>query len=187
MSNVPTPLSAPDTSRIARSISDQLKNHQDRPSHLTLMNILARSAGFRNFQHMKASHSARVRLDAHAPTENPDYKMVERALQYYDQAGNLSLWPSRRPVQELCLWVLWADFPKGTFMHERAVSAFLDQLHLFGDSALLRRSLVGLGVVDRKIDGTDYHRLEKRPPADALELIRRVKSRRSKRARQETE
>lgn len=180
MSNVPTPLSAPDISRFARSISEQLKEHQDGPSHLTLMNILARAAGFRNYQHIKASHAARKRIDATIASGNPDYQLVERALQHFDQAGCMSRWPTRRPLQELCLWTLWANFPKGTKMHERNVNSLLNQLHLFGDSALLRRSLVSFGLVNRKIDGSDYHRQEKRPPDEALEVIRRVKKRRKK-------
>ena len=180
MSNEPIPLSAPDITRFARSISQQLKDGEGLPSHLSLLNILARATGFQNYQHMKAAHSARRRLEAAVTPESADYRLIERTLQHFDESGRLMRWPSRRPVQELCLWVLWSDLPSEMHLHERNVNAILNDAHLFGDPALLRRSLVGMELVNRNLDGSDYQRQEKRPPIEAPEVVRTVRASRTK-------
>ncbi|WP_166416755.1 DUF2087 domain-containing protein [Cochlodiniinecator piscidefendens] len=177
MSKDPISLFAPDISRFARNVSQQLKEHDGPPSHLSLLNMLARGAGFRNYQHMKASHSAQMRLNDEKPDENVDHRLIERCLQHFDD-GKMIRWPSRRPVQELCLWALWSDFPSALSLHEREVNARLNQLHSFGDAPLLRRSLVGLKLLSRNLDGSDYQRQEMRPPADALELIKKITNQR---------
>ena len=47
------PLPVPDLSAFARSLRKELTAAPEVPSHLALMNMLARSAGFRNFQHLR--------------------------------------------------------------------------------------------------------------------------------------
>lgn len=178
MSKKPIPLTAPDISQFARHITRQMKEQGDLPSHLSVMNMLARAAGFRNYQHMKAAHAAHERLDLEAPAQTADYRLVERTLHQFDQQGRLVQWPSRRPVQELCLWTLWSDLPPAMPLHERQVNALLNDAHLFGDPAILRRSMIGLGLVTRNRDGSDYLRQEIRPPVEAREVIRRIKARR---------
>jgi hypothetical protein len=54
MSRTPLPLHAEDISAFARSLGGQLKSCEAAPGHLQLMNMLARSAGYRNFQHLRA-------------------------------------------------------------------------------------------------------------------------------------
>ncbi|MFT4961165.1 MAG: hypothetical protein ACI92Z_002253 [Paracoccaceae bacterium] len=61
-------------------------------------------------------------------------------------------------------------------MHEKQVNMVLNENHLFGDPAILRRSLVGLGLVSRNRDGSDYQRLKNRPFAEAQEVIKRLKA-----------
>lgn len=179
MSKKPVPLTAPDISLFARNIAQQLKGSAELPSHLSLMNMLARAAGFRNYQHMKAAHSAHMRLALEPPpAENADYRLVERTLHQFDKDGCLIRWPSRRPVQELCLWAIWSVLPSAIHLHERKVNALLNEVHLFGDPAILRRSLIGLGLVSRNRDGSDYRRQELRPPVEAQEIIRQVRMRR---------
>lgn len=173
------PLMAPDISRFARQMGQQLRDAPGPPSHLSLINMLARAAGFRNYQHMRAAAAAQARLTSAPVTETTDFRLVERTLQHFDPQGQLVRWPSRRPVQELCLWTLWADLPADRKLHEREVNAVLNRAHLFGDAALLRRSLFGLGLVRRNRDGSDYRRQEKRPPAEAREVIRHVQARRT--------
>ncbi len=46
--------------------------------------------------------------------------------------------------------------------------------HLFGDHAILRRSLCNSGLLARTPDGRVYRRVERRPTADAAALIRRL-------------
>lgn len=178
MSKKPIPLTAPDVSQFARHMTRQLKEQGELPSHLSVMNMLARAAGFRNYQHMKAAHAAHERLAVDAPEETADYRLVERTLNQFDRQGRLVRWPSRRPVQELCLWTFWSEFPPAIHLHERQVNALLNDAHLFGDPAILRRSLIGLGLVTRNRDGSDYLRQEMRPPVEARKVIQRIRARR---------
>ncbi|WP_444429852.1 hypothetical protein ACTTAM_16345 [Rhodobacter capsulatus] len=49
------PLAIADLSQFSRALGAQLAVRPDRaPSHLSLLNMLARAAGFRNFQHLRA-------------------------------------------------------------------------------------------------------------------------------------
>ncbi|MCF4098840.1 DUF2087 domain-containing protein [Maritalea mediterranea] len=172
------PLYAADISQFSRSLAKQLSQDVAVPSHLSLMNMLARAAGFRNFQHMRAAHKSGQKMADSAETAQMDHALVSRCLQHIDAAGEMHRWPSRRRVQENCIWLFWAALPKGEHLHEREVNALLDQVHSFGDAALLRRMMVGLGLLTRNRDGSDYLRVEQKPPAEAVELIRRVKARR---------
>tara|TARA_R110002110_G_scaffold18457_5_gene77314 strand:- start:2418 stop:2972 length:555 start_codon:yes stop_codon:yes gene_type:complete len=178
MSKDPIPLYAPDISQYARSLSRQLLTAGEPPSHLALLNMLAKSGGFRNYQHLRAAHAALGRMEA-AQQDTIDYKLVERTMHQFDAAGRLIRWPARRPVQELGLWVLWSVLPSDRHLHERHVNAHLNAAHLFGDAPLIRRSLLGLDLLTRNQNGSDYMRLERRPPAEAREVIRRVAQRRS--------
>lgn len=179
MSKDPIGLVIADISDFARRLAPQLKNHKDGPSHLSLLNMLARAAGYRNYQHLRALRSARARLTEVPATLDVDFRLVERALHQFDAGGQLVRWPSRRQVQALCLWVMWSRVPAAEHLHERQINAILNAGHLFGDAALLRRSLIGMALVQRNLDGSDYQRLEKRPPDEARELIGRIKERRN--------
>jgi hypothetical protein len=178
MSRQAIPLVAEDISVFARTLAHQLRSAEAPPSHLSVLNMLARAAGFRNFQHLRAAHGAAERLSRPQASAAADHRLVERALFQFDDAGRLRQWPSRRNVQELCLWALWARLPVDATLNERQVSALLRREHLFDDPAILRRSLFGLGLVTRERDGSNYRRLEVRPPAEARELIRLLEPRR---------
>lgn len=172
------PLHVEDLSAFSRALSHQLQEAGEPPSHLTLMNMLARASGFRNFQHLKAAHQANERLTAAPPAAaTADHTLVERAANQFDAEGRLMQWPSRRAVQELCLWALWARLPAGTGLGERAMTDFLDRQHLFGDAALLRRELFDFRLVTRNTDGSDYRRTEKPPTPEARALIRHLGTR----------
>lgn len=54
-------LRIPDLSDFARSLA---REFEDPPGHLTLLNKLARAAGFRNFQHLRASQKSGEALSA---------------------------------------------------------------------------------------------------------------------------
>lgn len=172
--NLPLPVA--DLSRFTRALARQLT--AEPPSHLSLMNMLARAAGFRNLQHLRAARTAEARLAAPAPPpETVDHALVIRALAQFDAAGRLAQWPARRAVQVLCLWAVWAHLPTETSMTERQISAALNALHGFGDAAILRRDMVALGLLRRNADGSDYRRLESRPPPEARALIGHLSSR----------
>lgn len=173
------PLAIADLSQFSRALGAQLAARPDKaPSHLSLMNMLARAAGFRNFQHLRAGAEPETALPSPpaAPPETPpapvDLRRIAKVAGYFDAEGRLSRWPSKRAQQILCLWALWARLPAATPMSEREIGERLKALHLFGDPAILRRELVDLGLFRRDRDGSNYLRLEQAPPAEARLLIR---------------
>ena len=171
MSKDPTPLFAEDISAFSKSLRAQLLSTDSPPGHVALMNMLARAAGFQNLQHMQANAAAERRLQRSDPVETVDHRRVERALRLFDETGRLTVWPSKRAVQDLCLWVFWAALPAEDVLHERQVNDLLERLHLFGDAAILRRTLASTGFVTRNADGSDYRRIEQRPPPEARALL----------------
>ncbi len=175
------PLHTDDLSRFARALADELGDTA--PSHLSLMNMLARSAGFRNYQHLRADAKARDRLDQPSPPEPVvDHKRVERALNHFDDKGILVRWPTRNAVQKLVVWAFWADLPVGEPVSEAWVNDRFSAGHRFDDPATIRRMLVGLGRVERERDGSAYTRVDGPLSPEAEQLIRRVRERRARTA-----
>lgn len=163
------PLMAEDISDFTKALSRQLG--EAAPSHLTLMNMLARAAGFENVQHMRATHAAGVRLGREVPAI--DAGLVERTAARFDDQGRLTDWPAKRAVQTLALWALWARLPK-TPLTEREISAHLNGLHSFQDAATLRRTMLGNGMLTRTTDGSVYARTGT-PPPELPALMKRLK------------
>lgn len=159
---------APDISALARTLRNDLTGREQPPGHVELLNLLARAAGFRNFQHLRADAQARRRLEEPAapPARAPDHARCARALRLFDVAGVLQRWPKKRNLQELCLWVLWAQLPAHEVFAEKRMNQLLNQHHGFGDHALLRRELVELGLFRRTPDGREYSRIERAPPPE---------------------
>ena len=178
MSREPVPLVVDDLSAFTKSLSHSLKTASEPPSHLTLMNMLARSAGFRNVQHLKAAHAAGKRLADTPEPKTIDHQLIERTLEQFDAQGRLSQWPAKRSIQDLSLWAFWARLPRGETLSERAVNDLLNEVHLFGDPAILRRSMVTLNMVTRDQACSQYQRIEQRPPANARALIGHLEQRR---------
>ena len=59
------PLAIADLSQFSRALGAQLAARPDKvPSHLSLMNMLARAAGFRNFQHLRAGAEPEAQVPA---------------------------------------------------------------------------------------------------------------------------
>jgi hypothetical protein len=169
MARTPLPFHADDISALAKSLKAQLAAAAHPLGHLQLLNMLARSAGARNFQHFRAEGIIRA---ARAVPPGVDPAKLERLARYFDAEGRLIRWP--RGHAESCLWVLWSRLPARQPMTEREIGERLDLLHRFGDRALLRRALADYRLVQRTKDGREYRRVEIEPPALALALIRRV-------------
>lgn len=159
------PLQIDDLSHFARSLRAGLASP---PSHLEMLGQIARAAGYRNYQHLRASI---------APVPQVDRKRVERALRHFDGQGRLMRFPGRMQMQWLCLWPLWARLPARQEMSERQISARIDALTGFRDAAQLRRSMVEAGLVTRSLDGAVYLRREQAPPPEARALISAVSAR----------
>ena len=175
----PLPLHAYDLTTFVRALSNQLGDES--PKHLSLMNMVARAAGFQNVQHMRSAHAAAQRLKQLADAPPADARVVERALHQFDSWGRLRQWPSRRNVQTLALWALWARLPADQSLSEREVNENLNEEHVFADPATLRRTMVSCGLLSRRNDGTNYRRIEQKPTAEAKALIRELGVRRQAR------
>jgi hypothetical protein len=158
----------PDLSAFAKALRVQIAKAAASPSHVEMLNMLARSAGFRNYQHLKA-----VTDDA-PPVEPVDMTLVEKASRHFDTDGILLRWPSKNSLQLLCLWALWARMEPGRDYTDRDNTELLNGWASFGDHALLRRALVDMGYVARTPDGRTYRRIEQRPPAELSALLRRI-------------
>ncbi len=182
MSRTLLPFHSDDISALARSLKGQLADCESQPSHLELLNMLARAVGYRNFQHYRAQLISRDKMESRPPAPEPepvDFVRVKRLLRMFDAEGKLARWPSKRSQQELCLWVIWSRIPVREAISEKEINLLLNDNHLFGDHALLRRWLCDYGMMSRTRDGREYRRVEKRPPAEALELIRRLQTARA--------
>lgn len=180
MSRTTLPFHADDMSALARSLKGELTRCDHTPGHVELLNMLARSTGYRNFQHFRADLTARDRLDA-APPVPPapavDHVQLERLLRLFTADGRLTRWPSKFSHRLPCLWVLWSRIPPRRVFGEKEINRLLDVQHQFGDHALLRRELCDHGLMTRTIDGREYRRVEQEPPPQALALVRRLAAR----------
>jgi hypothetical protein len=178
MSKAPLPYAAADISQLAKSLRAQLQALERTPGHVEMLNALARAAGFRNFQHLRAQHRALHALQTPpAPAPDLNLHLVRRLLRFFDARGRLVRWPKKHSERVVCLWVLWTRLPARTPLDERRISDLLDTLHLFGDHALLRRELVDQGMVRRTPDGRAYTRLERRPQPEALAVLDALRER----------
>lgn len=175
MTRLSLPFRADDVSLLARRLAAELSNGPEKPSHLALMNMLARGAGYRNFQHFRAQSLAAERLEPPLPPPEVDLNEVARVRRYFDAEARLKSWPAKTSAQRLALWGLWAQLPRQQVWTERSFSAELNRLHLFGDPAILRRSMVERRLIARTPDGREYRRIEQAPPPEALALLRALR------------
>ena len=152
-------LTIADLSDFTKSLRGVLPNA---PSHVEMLNIVARAAGYSNFQHLRSENT---------PTPKVDQRRVDRALRNFDDKGRFANWPGKTSMQQLCLWGVWALIPARTAMNEREISAFLNENTTLADAAQIRRSLVEMALLTRTKDGSCYRRVEQPVPADARALI----------------
>lgn len=183
-----TPLHAADLSAFAKSLRTQLAERIDRgeglPGHVEMLNLLARAAGHRNVQALKAARA----VSAPAPSPAPPHRWhgprhpelapaADRVLRQLDAQGRLLRWPSRRQEQVLALWVMWMPFDGKRRYTEREVNEVLNAHHAFGDHCLLRRELVELKLLERTPGGAQYRKMAARPDAGTAALLRAVRER----------
>ncbi len=176
MTKTPIPLHVNDMTGFTRALTKQLG--MTSPSHLTMMNMVARAAGFQNIQHMRAATAAAKRLAKPVQEDLADARKVERGLHQFDQYGLLLRWPSKRAVQDLALWAIWSALPANTSLSEQHVNALLISEHHFKDPATLRRTMICNGLLTRQKDGSDYRRIEQKPPIEAKMIIQTIAERR---------
>jgi hypothetical protein len=178
MSRTHLPYVASDISELARRMRAELRELARLPSHVEMLNVLARAAGFRNYQHLRADTAARARLEAPPESAPPiDHAALERLARNFDDRGRLARWPSKQSQQLPCIWVMWSRIPPRKIFTEREISELLAAEHTFGDHALLRRELCNYKLVARPTDGSAYQRFERQPPPEIAALIRMLRER----------
>ncbi|GHC56846.1 DUF2087 domain-containing protein [Neogemmobacter tilapiae] len=165
-------LTIDDLSPFARRLHQALAQAGSAPSHLALMNMLARAGGWQNFQHFRSG--ALAQIEPAGSMMVVDQPRVTQALRHFDGQGLLLRWPAKTNLQHLAVWGLWSQLPKGAVMTEQEISSRLNRLHLFGDAAILRRTMVELGLVKRTADGREYRREERAPAPTERALIRHL-------------
>lgn len=174
MSRTVYPFYSSDISSLARSLKRQWMAEAEAPGHLQILNMLARSAGFQNFQHLRAEH------DRPVPAEpQPVTNAVRRLLRHFDGEGRLLRWPKKFSEQRACLWALWSGLPRGEEWDEPAVNAAIRALEAFGDHVLIRRELVEGGWMGRTDDCRRYWLIESAVPEEMAELVGQVSLRRA--------
>jgi hypothetical protein len=183
------PLHAADLSTFAKALRAQLAERLDSgaglPGHVEMLNLLARAAGHRNVQALKAARPV-VAPPAdttaaphrwHGPKHPALGAAADRVLRLFDAHGRLLRWPARRAEQVLALWCLWLPFDGKRRYSEREVNEVLNMHHAFGDHCLLRRELVEAKLLARTPGGAEYRKLAARPDDETAALLRAVRQR----------
>jgi len=171
MSRESTPLVVSDLSAFARNLSRALKARQARSTeplgHLHLQNLIARAAGYRNLQALKASAQRVAGPDADLPLS----ANARRALMQFDREGRLVRWPSKFSVQRLAMWLLWTRFEGRRVYSEREVNTVLKAANAFGDHVTLRRELINHRLMSRKSDCSEYRKVSAQPDDEVKALL----------------
>jgi hypothetical protein len=184
-----TPLVAADLSAFAKALRTQLAERLDSgaglPGHVEMLNLLARAAGHRNVQALKAAAKSTASTAAplphrwHGPKHLTLTPAADRTLRNFDAQGRLLRWPHKRAEQVLALWCLWMAFDGKRRYSEREVNEVLNTHHAFGDHCLLRRELVEMKLLERTPGGEQYRKLAARPDEDTAALLRALRARTS--------
>lgn len=181
----------PDVSAFARALGRSLKERHatkpQPPGHVELLNLIAKAAGFRNTQAMRATIPAPALLPTDllptpAATDAAPAKLSDNArktLNQFDDSGRLIRWPVKYSVQTLAMWTMWTRFEAKRSYTEKEVNAILKTANTFGDHATLRRELINHKLMSRQSDCTDYRKLPARPDEETRTLLAawRAKSR----------
>lgn len=127
MSRNVLPFYVADVAALARNLRRQLNSFENFPSHVEVLNLLARAGGYKNFQHLKAEHDVRSGgIPPRQPAPEIDFRTVKRLLRFFDEAGRLVRWPGKYSQRILCLWVLWSRLAPRTVYTEQEISSFFE-------------------------------------------------------------
>jgi hypothetical protein len=178
-----TALVAPDISAFAKALRKHWVERQARgdkpPSHVELLNLIAKAAGHPNVQALKAAAAKAVpavrtvrALDVAALTPT-----AAKAAMQFDAHGRLVRWPTKFSVQRLAMWALWMHFDAKRVYREREVNAVLARLNTFGDHVTLRRELINMKLMSRKSDCSEYRKEPARPTDEVRAFLKVMRQR----------
>lgn len=190
MTRLLIPLSIADISSFTKSLKVALDvrhaNKPTPPSHVELLNLLAASAGLRNFQTLKAAAEATPAEPSNMPEASADVRsapssetlsaLARKTLLQFDAAGRLVRLPNKLSVQRMAMWALWTHFVVRRKYTEKEVNHILNANHTFGDQATLRRELVNMKLLGRKPDCSVYWKEPQRPDAEVQAFLRAKRS-----------
>jgi hypothetical protein len=182
MTRLLIPLTTPDVSAFTKTLKSLLDERQAAgktlPSHVELLNLLARAAGLRNFATLKASAlNAAPRAAPSAPATGSAVALstlsatVRKALLQFDESGRLVRLPNKLSVQQMAMWALWTQFAARRKYTEKEVNAIVNAHHTFGDQATLRRELVNMKLLGRKSDCSEYWKEAHRPSQEVQDFL----------------
>lgn len=189
---------------LRRELDQHLSEHHSAPGHVQLLNMLARAAGHRNLQTLKATPAAVAAplapaseaadldwtdaelpafesADAAAPVNGADAARLSpnaaKALSQFDDWGRLARWPHKFSVQRLAMWALWTRFEPKRHYTEREVNTLLKAWTTWGDHVTPRRELVEMKLISREPDCSAYWKNPVRPPEEVQALLRALRAR----------
>lgn len=202
------PLQCDDLSSFAKSLRAQLAEHlgpeASVPGHVQMLNMLARAAGHRNVQALKAQaaqqRSALARARAaqkdlpspegraepawpgfpEAPAEAPRPVLsanAAKALTQFDDWGRLTRWPHKYSVQRLAMWALWIRFDSARRYTEREVNQLLKAWTIYGDHVTPRRELIEMKLLGREPDCSVYWKERQQPDDEVRALLQALRAR----------
>jgi hypothetical protein len=168
------PLRVDDVSAFCKNLRQRLVDSDvPAPSHLTLLNVIAKSAGYRNYQALRAAaaadptHTSVPPQPLTPPSGSTLPKVIARALGHFDTAGRLTRFPLQRSVRDLALLGIWCQLPGKRDLTEKQVNEYLKGAHTFADHVSLRRELVNTKRLWRTTDGSRYRK--EAPPMSAVD------------------
>lgn len=174
MSRTTYPFYTSDISALARSLKQQWALEPAAPGHLQILNMLARAAGFSNFQHLRAA------AETPAPAASNTFSILtKRLLRHFNEQGRLIRWPTKFSEQLPCIWPIWASIPASQQMSEKAANEWIKSAEAIGDHVLLRRELVNYKLITRTPDCRVYQRLEQDIPQELLEFMAEIERRKA--------
>ncbi len=169
------PFVAPDLSAFARALARSLAERPEPkpPGHVEMLNLIARAAGHRNFQALRAAMQVPPPALAaeDLPLPLPLSANARKALQQFDSRGRLVRWPNKYSVQKLAMWCLWTLFEQRRVYTEKEVNAVLKAANAFDDHVTLRRELINHQLLTRKSDCSEYRKLPARPDDETRALL----------------
>lgn len=157
-----------DLSGFASQLRKHLSQSDEFPGHLAFLGMIARAAGFRNYQHLQSQ------ADKQRPLSKEVAKKLQRAIRAFDGGTRLAHWPAQTAVQGMCLWPIWFDLSGREPLSERDVNTAIKARIAFEDYPLVRRSLIDHKFMTRTNDGSVYTRASLTPPPEAVSLIKSI-------------